>query len=215
MSPPSSPKAVNAGRRLSPVCSVPEPLHLLCLLPGCFPRESQGSRVSLSKTADPLAFSLEHTSLPNSAFSIIVQCIPLGKVQSVVFYVDFSISSALKIVPGSSTNLCWLNEWRCGLCLFHLCPLHHGMCPLLEWKVKVAQLCLTLCHPMHCRNSSGQNTEVGSLSLLQGILPTQGSNQGLPHCRQIFYQLSYQGPPLYMIICGIIGLTQSLYQNNS
>ena len=34
-------------------------------------------------------------------------------------------------------------------------------------------------------NSPGQNTGVGSLSLLQGIFPTQGSNPGLPHCRQI------------------------------
>ena len=45
------------------------------------------------------------------------------------------------------------------------------------------------------RNSPGQNTGVGSLSLLQGIFPTQGSNQGLPHCRQILYQLSHQGSP--------------------
>ena len=37
-----------------------------------------------------------------------------------------------------------------------------------------------------------KNTEVGSLSLLQGIFPTQGSNRGLLHCRQILYQLSYQ-----------------------
>ena len=42
-------------------------------------------------------------------------------------------------------------------------------------------------------NSPGQNTEVGSLSLLQGIFPTQGSNTGLPHCRPILYQLSHQG----------------------
>ena len=44
-------------------------------------------------------------------------------------------------------------------------------------------------------NSPGQNTEVGSLSLLQGICPTQGSNPGLPQCRQILYQLSYKGIP--------------------
>ena len=49
-----------------------------------------------------------------------------------------------------------------------------------------------LCSPC---NSPGQNTGVGSLSLLQGIFPTQGSNPGLPHCRQILYQLSYQGAP--------------------
>ena len=38
-----------------------------------------------------------------------------------------------------------------------------------------------------------KNIGVGSLSLLQGIFLTQGSNQGLLHCRRILYQLSYQG----------------------
>ena len=44
-------------------------------------------------------------------------------------------------------------------------------------------------------NFPGQNTGVGSLSLLQGILPTQGFNPGLLHCRWILYQLSHQGSP--------------------
>ena len=44
-------------------------------------------------------------------------------------------------------------------------------------------------------NSLGQSTGVGSLSLLQGIFPTQGWNPGLPHCRQILYQLSHKGSP--------------------
>ena len=44
-------------------------------------------------------------------------------------------------------------------------------------------------------NSPGQNTGEGSLSLLQGTFPTQGSNPGLPHCRQILYQLSHKGSP--------------------
>ena len=44
-------------------------------------------------------------------------------------------------------------------------------------------------------DSPGQITGVGSLSLLQGIFPTQGSNPGLPHCRQNLYQLSYKGNP--------------------
>ena len=54
--------------------------------------------------------------------------------------------------------------------------------------------------PCECSlwNSPGQNTGVGSLSLLQGIFPTQGSNPGLPHCRQILYQLSPKGSPRIM-----------------
>ena len=42
-------------------------------------------------------------------------------------------------------------------------------------------------------NSPGQNIEVGSVSLLQGIISTQGLNPGLPHCRGILYQLSHKG----------------------
>ena len=49
-----------------------------------------------------------------------------------------------------------------------------------------------LCSP---GNSPGQNTGVGSLSLLQGIFLTQGSNPRLLHCRQILYQLSHKGSP--------------------
>ena len=44
-------------------------------------------------------------------------------------------------------------------------------------------------------NSPGQNTGVGSRSFPQGIFPTQGSNPGLPHHRQILYQLSHQRSP--------------------
>ena len=39
------------------------------------------------------------------------------------------------------------------------------------------------------------NTGVGSLSILQGVFLTRELNQGLLHCRQILYQLSYQGSP--------------------
>ena len=66
-------------------------------------------------------------------------------------------------------------------------------------QCEIPQLGLTLCDPMayavHVYYSLGQNTGVGSLSLLQGIFPTQGSNPGLTHCRQILYQMSHQGSP--------------------
>ena len=53
-------------------------------------------------------------------------------------------------------------------------------------------------------NSPGQHTGVGSFSLLQDIFPTQGSIPGLPHCRQILYQLSHQGSPTLLRISLIL-----------
>ena len=65
-------------------------------------------------------------------------------------------------------------------------------------NAKSLQLFPTLCGPMGCKptrllclwNSPDKNTGVGSLSLLERIFLTYGSNPGLLHCRQIFYHLS-------------------------
>ena len=67
--------------------------------------------------------------------------------------------------------------------------------------MKVAQLCPTVQpHVLYSPwNSPGQNTGAGSLSLLQGIFSTQGSNPGLLHCRQILYQLSHKGNPRILV----------------
>ena len=51
-----------------------------------------------------------------------------------------------------------------------------------------------------------KNTGVGNLSLLQQIFPTQKSNQGLLHYRQILYQLSYQGSPFVKVIVHLFWL---------
>ena len=66
-----------------------------------------------------------------------------------------------------------------------------------------AQSCPILCDLMDYSppdfsvhgDSPGKNTGVGCHALLQGIFSTQGSNPGLPHCRQILYQLSCKGSP--------------------
>ena len=66
-------------------------------------------------------------------------------------------------------------------------------CMKVKSQSEVAQLCPTLCDPMDCPwNSAGQNTGVGSLSFLQGIFPTQGSNPGLLYrgCSQEFLNAS-------------------------
>ena len=49
-------------------------------------------------------------------------------------------------------------------------------------------------------DSPGKNTGAGCHTLLQGIFPSQGSNPGLLHCRQILYLLNYQGSP-YIYTC--------------
>ena len=54
-------------------------------------------------------------------------------------------------------------------------------------------------HGIDCILYPGQNTRVRSLSLLQGIFPTQGWNPGLLHCRRILYGLSHQGNLLHML----------------
>ena len=71
------------------------------------------------------------------------------------------------------------------------------VCVCVKLKVKAAQLSLTFCNYVDYSpwNPPGQNTGVGSLSLLQGIFPTQGSYSGLPHYRRILYQLSHKGSP--------------------
>ena len=75
-----------------------------------------------------------------------------------------------------------------ALCIVILC-LENILFFLPTLKVKAAQ-CVQL-----FVNSPGQNIGVDSLSLLQGIFPTQGSNLGLPHCGQSLYQLSHKGSP--------------------
>ena len=68
------------------------------------------------------------------------------------------------------------------------------------YKVKVPQTCPIL-WPQGLYspwNFPGKNIGVDSHSFLQGIFPTQGSNTGLPHCRQILYQLGHQGSPIYI-----------------
>ena len=64
-------------------------------------------------------------------------------------------------------------------------------------------------------NSPGQNTGVGSLSLLQGIFPTQGSNTGLRHCRCILYQLSHNGNQNCQWLLRVYGVNAAIFINNS
>ena len=69
------------------------------------------------------------------------------------------------------------------------------------WLLLLVKSCLVMSNSLQPRglfspwNSPGHNTGMGSHYLLQGTFPTQGSNPGLPHYRQILYQLSHEGSP--------------------
>ena len=62
----------------------------------------------------------------------------------------------------------------------------------------VALSCPILCDPMDCSLPGPLSMEILQARILEwvailllGIFPTEGSNPGLPHCRQILYHLSH------------------------
>ena len=73
------------------------------------------------------------------------------------------------------------------------------------WHIsEVTQSCLTLRDPMDCSLPCSSIHGIFQARVLQwvaiffsrGVFLTQGSNPGLPHCRQTLYRLSHQGSPL-------------------
>ena len=124
----------------------------------------------------------------------------------------FSLSDLKTVIQSEvmlSIKLCLVTQWCLTLCSFHglqpsriLCPwgfsrqeyysglpcpppgdfLNPGMKP----RSPIFQVDSLVTEPPR----QPKNTVVGSLSLLQGIFPSQESNQGLLHFRQVLYQLS-------------------------
>ena len=92
-----------------------------------------------------------------------------------------SMSTYLEVRGQIWTSYSW------SLCIFPI---------TLKGKIKWMSSCSVVTNSLQPHglyspwNSLGQKTGVSSLSLLQGIFPTQGPNPGLPHCRWILYQLN-------------------------
>ena len=138
-------------------------------------------------------------------FSILAWKIPrteeLGGLQSMGLQRYFSGNLAKKVgwsKQTASSLICWKSFKKSNLFTnklllrprysfgFSFSPLRlPGRLSGSLCEAKVTQSCPTLSNSMDCPwNSPGQNTGVGSFSLLQGIFPTQGSNPGLAHCRR-------------------------------
>ena len=84
------------------------------------------------------------------------------------------VAQMVKILPAMQE---WKWKWKLLSCVW----LFETPWTIIPWK------------------SPGQNTRVGSLSLFQGIFPTQWSNPGLPNCRWILYQLSHKADIIGLI----------------
>ena len=88
---------------------------------------------------------------------------------------------------------------------------------LVKCLCLVAHSCLTFSDPTDCSpqcssvhgDLPGRNTGVGCHVLLQGILPTQGLNSGLPHFSWILYHLSHQGSS--RILYGSLSIFQGIF----
>ena len=110
-------------------------------------------------------------------------------------------------VHGVVKKRAWLSDWTATTIKLQAQYLDHAMDSLNLTFIPSRSLVSSSLQPHGLYspwNSSGQNTGVGSLSLLQGSFPTQESNWRLLHCRQILYQLSHQGSPLFMYNTKII-----------
>ena len=126
-------------------------------------------------------------ALQFSQHHLLKRLFPLGSLASFVI-------NQLSYQHGFISGLSILIHWFMYLCLCQ----YHGVSNTIALSERESQSCPTLrSHGLYSPwNSPGQNTGVCNISLLQGIFPTQGSNPGLAHCRQILCQLSHKGNPL-------------------
>ena len=91
--------------------------------------------------------------------------------------------------------VCLMNVWNVLYIIVGII-VSNIYCTKLSWKWKSLSHVQFFVTPWTVsREFSRPKYWSGSLSLLQGIFPTQGSSPGLPHCRWILYQLSHKGSP--------------------
>ena len=102
--------------------------------------------------------------------------------------INLAITQLIDIRVVATLELLWTQTWG------HSFFISFGACEWSESR-KVVSNSLWPYGLYSPWNSPGQNTGVGSRSLLQEIFPTQGSNPGLSHCKRILYQLNHKGSP--------------------
>ena len=127
-----------------------------------------------------------------------------------LWHTDLVVPWLCGTFPDQGSNGCSLHWQVDSYPVYHLRSPKRNNCHVAHMCVcaNLLQSRLTQCNPMDCNppgssvhgDSPGKNTGVGCLALLQGNFPTQGSNPGLLHCRQIIYYLSYQGNLWHILV---------------
>ena len=111
-------------------------------------------------------------------------------------YSPWSHKDTTKWLNHHSRRRHWVMKWRGVIEKTNSIPCHHLLI-LVKWSRSVVSDSLRPRGLQHPRDSPGKTTGVGCHVLLQGIVPTQGPNPGLPLCRRMLYPLSHQGSPFF------------------
>ena len=149
-----------------------------------------------------ITFLLKFYFDPSQICLVIFECV-FSFLYFVCFVISVNVKKHFLILHFWSFD--YLQSWIWLHSSFaYFCP--RSLFPCMKVKVKVVQSCLTF--PLRglysLWNSPDENTAVGSVSLLQGIFPTQGLNPGVPHCRRIPYQLSLVGSHFWYSHVGVL-----------
>ena len=136
------------------------------------------------------------------SFNTLFPLCPSVSLYSLCQSLELHLSISGRKFCSSSTQL----SFFLGLFLISIYPLPQlkvSFIALILWKVRKCQLLSrvwlfvipwTVAHQAPLPTGfPSKNTRVGCHFLLQGTFLTQGSNPGLPHCRQILYHLSHMG----------------------
>ena len=111
-------------------------------------------------------------------------------------WTELNTTYTVSVLGGCQSNLDYVRVNYAILCIIKVTVFLHSSSPVYpclgQRMSKVAQSCLTLCNPMDCSPPGSsihgilqaRILEWVAISFSRGIFPTQGSNPGLPHCRQ-------------------------------
>ena len=109
---------------------------------------------------------------------------------------EYTVHGCMSHRACTNKSLIAIPHIECGRCSIYtkvkVKSLSHVCLFVTPWAVA----CTRLLRPW---DFLGKSTGVGCHFLLQEIFPTQGSNPGLLHCRQMLYHLNHQGSPIYIL----------------